>query len=319
LDGKIKILLVEDERLNWLIINEHFEQHYENFSIDAVETGQAAIAKLRVAATNEYNLVLLDRTIPDMDGIEILRYIKQNLSLVNLPVIFQTARANPQEILQGLTAGAYYLTKPYGEHAFMKVIQTALRNRSRYQRLNKTLVQHQKQRNDFADQMHFNFKTLDDVFHFSTLIANRCPDSEKIMLGLYELMINAIEHGNLNIGYTHKSDLLEADCWEAEVKRRQQLKENQEKYAEIDIRYHSDQIEFVICDQGNGFTWQDYLSFDTKRTCHGRGIAIARSQCFSAIEYYGKGNEVHAIYQLAPRAFADKTHDREYFQITDEQ
>ncbi len=300
MDGKIKILLVDDERLNWLIINEHFEQHYESFSIDAVETGQAAIAKLQMAAANEYSLVLLDRTLPDMDGIEILQYIKRGLPQVNLPVIFQTARASHQEILQGLTLGAYYLTKPYDEYTFMTVIQTALWDRSRYQRLKKTLAQHQKQRSHFADQTNFSFKTLDDIFHFSPLIANHCPDSEKIMLGLYELMINAVEHGNLNIGYANKSALLTADRWETEINRRQQLKENQGKYAEIHTHYHHTRIEFVICDQGNGFSWQNYLLFNTKRICHGRGIAIARSQCFSSIEYYGKGNEVHAIYSLTP-------------------
>jgi len=300
MDDKIKILLVEDEQLNWIIIREHLER-YEHIVIDTVETGQAALAKLQAAPAHGYRLVLLDRSLPDMDGIEILRYIKQHLSLVDLPVIFQTARASTQEILQGLTAGAYYyLTKPYDEHTFITIVQTALRDRSRYQDLKKILAQQQKQRKLFANQTRMTFKTLDDVMHFSTLIASQCPNAEKIALGLYELMMNAVEHGNLNIGYANKSDLLEENRWESEIKRRQQLKSNQEKQAEINISYHNNQIEFFISDQGHGFAWQNYLSFDAKRTSHshGRGIAIASTQCFSSIEYYGKGNEIHVIYQL---------------------
>ena len=53
------------------------------------------------------------------------------------------------------------------------------------------------------------------------------------MIGLVELMINAIEHGNLGITYEEKTDLLDSNLWSVEVNRRIRLEENKNKYAVV--------------------------------------------------------------------------------------
>ena len=53
-------------------------------------------------------------------------------------------------------------------------------------------------------------------------------------------------------------------------------------------------------DEGDGFDWEKYLSFDAERAfdTHGRGIAMASKLSFSSIEYHGKGNELTATIVL---------------------
>jgi anti-sigma regulatory factor (Ser/Thr protein kinase) len=142
----------------------------------------------------------------------------------------------------------------------------------------------------------FEFKTLDDARSLASLISNACPEPEKIVMGITELMINAIEHGNLGIGYEEKSSLNQSGLWEDEINRRLSAKDNVHLFAEISYKDLGNQICISIIDQGKGFDWQNYLEFDPERVMdnHGRGIAIANNLSFKRIEYRGKGNEVYA-------------------------
>ena len=113
-------------------------------------------------------------------------------------------------------------------------------------------------------------------------------------MGLSELMINAIEHGNLDIGYEEKSELRKRDLWESEIEKRLGFTENKEKYASVDVLNDLENVTFTISDQGNGFEWDDFMEFDTSRVMdnHGRGIAMANKLYFSKLEYQGNGNTV---------------------------
>ena len=116
-------------------------------------------------------------------------------------------------------------------------------------------------------------------------------------MGLSELMVNAIEHGNLNIGYTEKSELRKQDMWESEIAKRLELPENKDTYASIDVLNSTDDVKYTITDQGKGFDWSEFMEFDTDRVMdnHGRGIAMANKLYFSKLEYQGKGNIVTVI------------------------
>jgi len=114
---------------------------------------------------------------------------------------------------------------------------------------------------------------------------------------LSELMINAIEHGNLHIGYEEKSELRKQGLWESEISKRLDMPENKKLYASIDVINNSDGVTFTITDQGKGFDWDGFMEFDTDRVMdnHGRGIAMANKLYFSNVEYRGKGNIVCAM------------------------
>jgi anti-sigma regulatory factor (Ser/Thr protein kinase) len=140
---------------------------------------------------------------------------------------------------------------------------------------------------------------MEDVNALSALIACTCEEPDKIAMGLMELMLNAVEHGNLGIGYENKSALRKQGAWEAEISHRLTLPEYQDKYASVDILNDADGVTFVISDQGSGFDWSNYLEFDADRVMdnHGRGIAMANQLYFSRVEYLDKGNKVKAYIQ----------------------
>jgi anti-sigma regulatory factor (Ser/Thr protein kinase) len=126
------------------------------------------------------------------------------------------------------------------------------------------------------------------------LLANACPEPAGVSLGLLELLVNAVEHGNLGITTKEKSRLLHQGLWEKDVARRLEMPENADKLAEVSFRRDADAVRFTIRDQGEGFDWKAFQEFDPARAFepNGRGIALARQLFFADLEYIGSGSEL---------------------------
>lgn len=150
------------------------------------------------------------------------------------------------------------------------------------------------------DRQKIFYKSLSEINSLASILASTCPRSDKIAIGLTELMINAVEHGNLNISYDEKSMLITDNEWEDEVSRRLELSANKNKQVLIEIFRNNHEITFTIADQGNGFDWQYYLTTSKKRILdnHGRGIAVANLISFDHIHYLESGNKVCATVSL---------------------
>lgn len=108
-DGNLKdfkILLVEDEKQMAMFIE--MELNHEGYKADIAYDGREG---LNLAEKNEYNLILLDIMIPNLNGIEVCRRIRK-FSIV--PIIMLTAKGDVSDKVIGLDAGANdYLTKPF--------------------------------------------------------------------------------------------------------------------------------------------------------------------------------------------------------------
>jgi anti-sigma regulatory factor (Ser/Thr protein kinase) len=116
-------------------------------------------------------------------------------------------------------------------------------------------------------------------------------------MGLSELLINAVEHGNLGISYDDKTLFNERGTWLEEVDKRLQQEANKNKFATLEFQRGDSEIKIVVKDQGSGFDWQPYLQMSAERAMdnHGRGIAMAGMISFSRVEYQANGSEVHAF------------------------
>jgi len=118
------LLVVDDEPINLEIIEEYLEG--SGFSADFCASGESAWQALD-QNPRRYDAVLLDRMMPGLDGMALLRRIKPDPRFNTLPVIMQTAACSPQQIREGLEAGAYYyLTKPYEREGLLAIIRAAL-------------------------------------------------------------------------------------------------------------------------------------------------------------------------------------------------
>jgi len=287
------ILVVDDEPLNLDIIEEFLTGKGQSYQVETASDGIEAMEKL-LADPNKYDTVLLDRMMPRMSGMEVLEKMSEHPELKYIPVILQTAKVSKEDILEGLKAGAYYyLTKPFTSDILHSVVSTAVKDRG----YNKALIASlnvTKSSVKLLKSAHFEFRSLEDVRSISSLVACACNEPDKVAMGLSELMINAIEHGNLHIGYEEKSELRKQDKWESEIAIRLNQPENKDVFASIDVINDAKGVTFTITDQGKGFDWEDFMEFDTSRVMdnHGRGIAMANKLYFSKLEYQGKGNIV---------------------------
>lgn len=298
LDTKPHILVVDDEPLNLEIICEYLEEN--DYQLSTADNGAIAWGMLEKDPKN-YDVILLDRMMPEMDGMEVLAKINAHSILKFCPVIMQTAKASKNDIQEGMQSGAYYyLTKPFEGSMLLSIVEAAVKEREQFMGL-----QHKLENNHEAlglvRSACFEFQTLKQTHSLATLIASTFPEPESAVMGISELLINAVEHGNLGITYQDKTRLNENGSWSEEVERLLQEKQNINKFATLGFHKNNQEIKLIIKDQGQGFDWQSYMEMSADRATdnHGRGIAMANLLSFSRIEYQGVGNEVHAYMDIA--------------------
>lgn len=116
-------------------------------------------------------------------------------------------------------------------------------------------------------------------------------------MGLSELLFNAIEHGNCNISFSDKTELLENGTNMIEhVRALQKDKEISERYVTIDYEVYDNKSNWVITDMGAGFDHAKFLVADPNNLLlpHGRGILMARNSS-DELHYNQKGNQVTLV------------------------
>lgn len=122
--GAEKILIVEDdvsirEILSLLLETRGFSQ------VEAVGTGTAALAR---ASETAFDLVLLDLTLPDVDGLDVCRRLRSTPLNATTPTIMLTARGEETDVVVGLEAGAVdYVVKPFNNQTLLARIRAQLR------------------------------------------------------------------------------------------------------------------------------------------------------------------------------------------------
>lgn len=150
----------------------------------------------------------------------------------------------------------------------------------------------------------FELRTLDEARQLAACLAAQFPDPAAAALGLIELMVNAVEHGNLGISTAEKADLLRRGVWEEEVGRRLGLPENAAKRVRVELCREARSLTLLIRDDGPGFDWRQYCELDPARAQepNGRGIALARQLAFPDLEYLGGGNVARVVVTTAAAA-----------------
>src|SRR5262245_29381327 len=117
------ILIVDDEPMNLDILQTRLAVH--GYEIITATNGEEALA---IASAQRPDLILLDIMMPKIDGIDVCRSLKADASLPFTPIIMVTAKADSQDIVAGLEAGAdEYLTKPVDQAALVARVKSMLR------------------------------------------------------------------------------------------------------------------------------------------------------------------------------------------------
>lgn len=288
-----KILVIDDEPVNRDLIETYLEEREDYELINAVD-GVEGWDILKSQA-DEIDLILLDRMMPNMNGMEFIQKVnEEGLELKRIPIIMQTAAAEKEQIAEGIAAGVYYyLTKPYSEEVLLSVVAGALQDSENKREVTEQIKTHKKCFG-LTSYSQWDLSTLRECRDMAVFIACYFPDPERVSLGILELLVNAVEHGNLGVSYEMKSKLIAKGNWEEEIKRRCALPQNKDKKVSVKYSKTDDVVELVIKDEGEGFDWSQYLELSPDRATdsHGRGIAMSKMLSFDEMEYLGCGNEV---------------------------
>lgn len=142
-----KILIVDDEVNVVELVKYNLELH--NFEADTAYSGQEALDKI---INNHYDLVVLDNMLPEFNGFEIIKIIRNNEKRKYLPILMLTAKSEESDIVFGLNLGADdYMTKPFRVYELIARVKSLLR-RSNYH------IEH-------VNQFEFNDFTVDEDKH----------------------------------------------------------------------------------------------------------------------------------------------------------
>ena len=107
-DDRPRLLIVDDIADNRTILNRRFTRR--GFEVMEADSGRAALALI---TQHDFDTILLDVMMPEMDGIEVLKRIRESHSALQLPVVMVTAKSQSEDIVEALKAKANdYVTKP---------------------------------------------------------------------------------------------------------------------------------------------------------------------------------------------------------------
>jgi len=291
----IELLVVDDDSFICDILEMMLAN--EGYTVTLANDGEEAWSILN-SKKHHFSAILLDRMMPRLDGMGLLARIKSDGQFSNLPVIFQTGIDQPHEIAEGIKAGAfYYLVKPVNENVLFAIVQSAVSAFQLSHGQLKTANYEQLTISSMFRKGEFQLRTLSEARTLANVLSDFYPEPQRVVLGISELLINAVEHGNLGITYKEKSALLQEGRWEGEIERRLALPEQAAKKVAVLIEHQPKMMRLMISDCGAGFDWQKYLEMSAERAFdpNGRGIAMSKMMSFDALEYTGTGNQVVAL------------------------
>ncbi|MDX1950015.1 MAG: response regulator [Rickettsiales bacterium] len=291
-----RVLTIDDQEEDLEILNHILKK--SNYETISARNGLEALDMLD--KNSAVDVIVLDRMMPKMDGMSFIRRIKEDNRFRDTPIIMQTAMNEDYQIQEGIEAGVYwYITKPFNQNMLASLVKSAYRANKRNKKISAITDFYIDSRKKFKGGMdrlnsaNFCIKTIEEARDLAHTIAIAYTEP-KIMVGaISELLVNAVEHGNLGISFEEKHQLILDGMWEDEIEYRYNMPENQRKSVQVNLFRENGELILKIKDDGDGFDVKPFLSFDSDRAfkANGRGIYLA-SLAFNKIEYSTKGNEV---------------------------
>ncbi|WP_295441181.1 response regulator [uncultured Thiodictyon sp.] len=299
MDHVTQLLVVDDDPVSLAVIAEFLRD--ADCALTCAADGIEAWERLD-AEPARFDALILDRLMPRLDGIALTRRVVSDPRFEDLPIIMQTAANGAEDVAAGLAAGVWhYLAKPYAAQALRRALTAALEDRHNRQELRRLRAQTAITRVPLYEGR-LRFRDIEQARALAAQLGNLSPRPFQVSMGLAELMINAVEHGNLAIGYQRKGELLEQGGWLEEIERRLEDPTLGGRWAEVKLTREPHCLRFAVRDEGAGFDWVPYLELNGERAfdIHGRGIAMARRLAFDRLDYQGSGNLVLATVSVAP-------------------
>lgn len=269
------------------------------YGVHEFPSGSAAL-ELLMKGCGQTRAIFVSQNIGDMAALDLIRQLKSEENLRQIPIVALASGQDHPGLIELVTNGASsYLLKPYDEALAVAVMLSVLRE---WRKMD-AMVRESKEvvgATQLLETCTFAFTTPAQARAIATFLSQVCPDPSRVIVGLSELMVNGVEHGNLDISYEQKSKFIQDGTLEAEIAFRLKMPQYQGRTVRTSFHRQKTELVFRVEDDGPGFDWQSYLDIDMSRLrdTHGRGIAIAKQISFDTLTYEGLGNSAVATVTL---------------------
>ena len=297
IEGVARVLVVDDSKLDRTLVTQILGED-RSLSVETVPDGKEA---LRAVASRRPDLVLTDLVMPELDGFELVKHLKEEFR--GLPVILMTSQGSEEVALEALRLGAAsYVPKSAFGPEMLKTVQEVLdlaRERRTEEELHGALVRKESVHelsNDprllrpWVNQMK---RSLDQLGWCDEL------DCMQMCVALNEALQNAIEHGNLEVSSEQRARRMSE--YEAMVERRRDEEPYRNRRIRVSATLDRSEARFVVEDEGPGFDPsklpdpRDPANLDR---LSGRGVMLMKTFMDDVI-YSDRGNVVTMIKRRA--------------------
>jgi len=301
LKGNILIIDDNNDLLEYL---KDFFMIY-NYEVILAETGNEGIEKFRQYRPD---IVISDMRLPDKNGNIVVKEIKEMDK--DVPIIIITGYSDKQLILSAMRNGALDLLKkpfkPKDLRYLINKIETLFKKIK--VKLSSSFVQWEKRELRIFNDIYIISPVVNFIFNNIDYISD---DVSFMKNGLQEILINAVEHGNLDITYEEKQTLLEKGDYNHSLKEKAALPEYQGKYVNIRVFSTPDYLKIIVEDMGKGFDLSaipDPNNPENFLRESGKGILMAM-HAFDRVDFNDVGNQVSMIKYTNSEAGKETAHD----------
>jgi len=298
----MKILVVDDQEDILRFLVDVLEG--EGYEVLTASDGVAALEQYR---QHRPAFTLTDISMPGLSGLDLLRQIKAFNP--EAAVMLMTGAGSEGFAIEALRGGAVnYFNKPVDINELTTTLQRYAPLASGYD------FEHYA--GDFLSEEQLRFELRNDIAQVNHVVQMIVTHARTIFplsllftlrFGLYEMIINAIEHGNLGITYADKSHALEGNQLAELIRERANEPDRIGTRVRIACQISPEGLRCRIRDEGQGFNHSMYSSvsdpaslFEQMGTSlHGRGILLTRLQ-FDEMTFNDTGNEVSILKRCPP-------------------
>jgi len=290
-----RVLIVEDDVISLEIISQLLTNC--GYLYETATDGEQALEKILAKPADYYSVILSDIEMPKMSGMDLLKKVKAIPAFADIPFVLETSHTQTDVIRECIQNGAYYyLTKPLVANLVCEILHAAIEDRNNQNSITSELDKY-RTGISLLESGRFRLKTPAEAKILAATLCHLSKEPVKTSMGIYELVQNAIEHGNLGINYQEKGRLIKQRKLLREINQRLQSPLYQERYVTVEFKVKNHDKILVISDMGEGFDFEEYLECKPERLFdeHGRGITLSMLSGFQQIVYSNQGKTVTCL------------------------
>jgi CheY-like chemotaxis protein/anti-sigma regulatory factor (Ser/Thr protein kinase) len=294
----VRVLIVEDSPMECQFMAPLLEKRPE-WILSFASNGSEA---LHIIARQQPDVVLSDLKMPGMDGLELLEAIRERFS--QIPVVILTVPGSEEIAMEALRSGAAsYVAKKSRADQLISVLEMVLaangRRRNHHQLLDSLTLKHV----EFV--VPNDRRLIPALINYLQEAGVRLgvfgeADRTRIGVALEEALLNALVHGNLEVGSELK--LQNDGAYEKLIALRREKDPYCDRKLTINARLTPAEAQFTIRDEGPGFdvaAVPDPTILENLEKPSGRGLLLMRA-FLDEVRHNDKGNEVTLIKRRTP-------------------